>query len=164
MALFPEVQRKAQAELDLVVGQDRLPDFDDIEELPYLRAIVKEVLRWRPVLPLSVPHVSIEDDVYNGYHIPKGTIIIPVRSIVFYYSAVLRLIPISPYRTSGGYSLRPPLAVLMTDRSENRSMLRNPTDYPDPDCFRPERYLNADNTENLEVRDPVSVVFGHGRR
>jgi cytochrome P450 len=47
MAMYPEVQKKAQAEIDSVVGKDRLPDFDDRESLPYVSAILKEVLRWQ---------------------------------------------------------------------------------------------------------------------
>jgi cytochrome P450 len=54
MVLYPEVQKKAQAELDNVVGEDRLPQFDDRPDLPYLEAIVKEVFRWIPVAPTGL--------------------------------------------------------------------------------------------------------------
>lgn len=54
MLLYPEVQRKAQEQLDAVVGRDRLPTFDDLESLPYIQAVVKEMLRWQPVTPLGV--------------------------------------------------------------------------------------------------------------
>ena len=54
MALHPEVQRKAQAELDEVVGKERLPDFDDLDSLPYVQAVLKELLRWQPVTPLGI--------------------------------------------------------------------------------------------------------------
>ncbi|KAI3615363.1 cytochrome p450 [Moniliophthora roreri] len=74
---FPEAQRKAQEELDNVVGRARLPTLDDMENLPYMRAVVKEALRWRPTTPLSVFHASLEDDVYEGYFIPKNSLIIP---------------------------------------------------------------------------------------
>jgi cytochrome P450 len=53
MVLYPDVMRKAQHEIDTVVGGGRLPTFDDAPNLPYVRAIVKEVLRWRPVGPLG---------------------------------------------------------------------------------------------------------------
>lgn len=56
MVTWPEVQRKAQAEIDSVVPEDRLPDFDDYEKLPYIAQVIKEAHRWRPVAPLSVPH------------------------------------------------------------------------------------------------------------
>ena len=73
MVAFPETQRRAQAELDAVVGRGRVPSFSDLPSLPYLRAMVKEVLRWRPVLPVGIPHCSIEDDWYEGMFIPKGS-------------------------------------------------------------------------------------------
>ncbi|KAF9558962.1 cytochrome P450 [Agrocybe pediades] len=73
--LYPEVVAKAREELDEVVGRSRLPSFDDLPQLPYIQAVVKELLRWRPVAPLGVPHSTTEDDWYEGYLIPKGTII-----------------------------------------------------------------------------------------
>ncbi|KAJ7507105.1 cytochrome P450 [Mycena galericulata] len=72
----PHVQKIAREELDRVVGTDRLPDYTDQEALPYITAIVKESLRWELVIPLGVPHRAMEDDVYNGYFIPAGTIMI----------------------------------------------------------------------------------------
>ena len=77
MISFPEVQRRAQAELDTIVGRDRLPTFADAPRLPYVCAVIKEVLRWRPPLPLGVPHSTTEDDWYEGMFIPKGTICLP---------------------------------------------------------------------------------------
>ena len=62
MALFPEVQEKARAELDAIIGQERLPEFSDQDSLPYVCAIIKELLRWRSVVPFGVPHCSLEDD------------------------------------------------------------------------------------------------------
>ncbi|KAF4609449.1 hypothetical protein D9613_012942 [Agrocybe pediades] len=76
MLCFPEAQRKGQEELDRVL-QGRLPNFEDEASLPYINAIVKEVIRWAPVTPIAVPHSSDEDDIYRGYFIPKGSIIIP---------------------------------------------------------------------------------------
>lgn len=52
MAMYPETQRKAQAELDVVIGPHRLPEFSDCASLPYLNALIKETLRWQTVLPL----------------------------------------------------------------------------------------------------------------
>ena len=77
MALFPEVQRKAQAELDLHVGPDRLPDFNDYDHLVYIRATIMETLRWFSTVPLGVPHKVMTDDEYLGFDIPKGTIVMP---------------------------------------------------------------------------------------
>lgn len=77
MVLYPDVQHRAQAELDEVVGPDRLPGPEDRECLPYINALVKEVLRWAPVAPFSIPHGATEDIEYNGYFIPAGTVLIP---------------------------------------------------------------------------------------
>lgn len=91
LVVFPEVQKRAQAELDAVVERDRLPTFDDRSRLPYIEAICRELLRWQMVTALGsiipyqlcklgcdntpllgVPHASTEDDVYRGFFIPKG--------------------------------------------------------------------------------------------
>lgn len=76
MVLFPDVQRKAQEEIDRVVGTDRLPTFDDRENLPYIEAVLTEAWRWHTVGPLGVPHATSSEDVVNGYFIPKGSIIV----------------------------------------------------------------------------------------
>ena len=55
MALYPEVQKKVQAEIDAVIGPDRLPNFQDRPSLPYVNAVVKESLRWNLILPLGGP-------------------------------------------------------------------------------------------------------------
>jgi len=67
------VMKKAQEEMDTIVGRDRWVEESDIKNLVYLQAIVKEVLRLHPPAPLSVQHLSVKDCVVNGYHIPKGT-------------------------------------------------------------------------------------------
>ncbi len=77
MTMYPEIQRKCQAELDDVVGNDRLPTFADRDRLPYLATMLKEVIRWGPTTPLGAPHCVEQDDVHNGYFIPKGSIIMP---------------------------------------------------------------------------------------
>jgi cytochrome P450 len=76
MLAYPETQARAQAEIDAVVGRARLPTFADYSSLPYIRAMVQEILRWSPVTPLGVPHRLTEDDWYEGRFIPKGTICI----------------------------------------------------------------------------------------
>jgi len=119
MITHPDVQRKAQEELDKVIGRNRLPNLDDRESLPYVSALIKEVLRFYPVAPLGVPHRLIADDVYNGMYLPKGSIVSP----------------------------------------NIWAMSRDERDYaPDPEVFRPERYLEAN------LRDPSQYVFGFGRR
>ncbi|KAJ7885199.1 cytochrome P450 [Mycena olivaceomarginata] len=83
MALNPEVQDLAQAEIDALLTDSksqraiptRLPTFDDRTRLPYVSAIVKEVWRWNPSVPLGLPHVVTQDDEYRGYTIEKGSIV-----------------------------------------------------------------------------------------
>ena len=92
MVLHPQVWKHAQAEIDLVVGTNRLPEFGDRLALPYVEAIIRETLRWHPVLPLSkigsqarvilgsidsypgVWHAASSSDIYNGHYIPKGAL------------------------------------------------------------------------------------------
>ncbi|TFY56486.1 hypothetical protein EVJ58_g7609 [Rhodofomes roseus] len=77
MVLHPETYRKAQQEMDTVLGRDRLPTLEHRDSLPYLECVLKETYRWLCPICLSIPHASCEDDEYNGYFIPKGTAIIP---------------------------------------------------------------------------------------
>ncbi|KAG2350438.1 p450-domain-containing protein [Suillus weaverae] len=66
MVLNPEVQAKAQAEIDRVVGKDRLPDFDDRPASPYLEAVLRETLRWHPVIPLGLSAAQVlSESSYN---------------------------------------------------------------------------------------------------
>ncbi|KAF8075871.1 cytochrome P450 [Lyophyllum atratum] len=82
MILFPECQRKAQEEIDSVVGTDRLPEFHDRASLPCIECLLQETLRWNHATPSGVPHKTMEDDVYNGMLIPKGsTVIANARSM-----------------------------------------------------------------------------------
>eukprot|EP00753_Platysulcus_tardus_P011500 PLAT3293.1.p1 GENE.PLAT3293.1~~PLAT3293.1.p1 ORF type:complete len:514 (-),score=-93.25 PLAT3293.1:19-1560(-) len=124
MAMYPGVQKRAQAELGDVVGPTRLPDFSDRDSLPYINALIKELSRWQPIVPLGLPHESMEDDEYRGYFIPKGTIVF----------------------------------------GNTWSILHDPDEYPEPDVFKPERFLNPDGTLNHDVRDPGFAAFGYGRR
>jgi cytochrome P450 len=72
LAMHPDVQRRAQAEIDSVTGRTRLPNSGDRSSLPYVEAIANEALRWMNVHPLGVYKCSIEDDFYEGYFIPAG--------------------------------------------------------------------------------------------
>ncbi|KAG9497133.1 hypothetical protein J7337_011925 [Fusarium musae] len=69
--------KKAQEEIDGVIGNERLPNCSDRTILPYANAVVKEVLRWNPVVPMGLPHTSTEDDVFEGHFIPKDALIMP---------------------------------------------------------------------------------------
>jgi len=120
--LRPDIQAKAQEELDAVTGRERLPTFQDRPMLPLVNAICKEVLRWRPVVPLAVPHATTEDDVYKGLFIPKGALVM----------------------------------------GNVWAILHDPEMYPDPDAFKPERFLNQDGSAR---EDPVlASTFGFGKR
>ena len=74
MCAFPEVQKKAQAEIDAITGADRMPNWEDEPNLPYVRGCVSESLRWRSVTILGgIPHCPSQDNTYRGYFIPVGT-------------------------------------------------------------------------------------------
>lgn len=95
MAHYPDIQSRAQTELEAVVGLSRLPDFTDRPMLPYIDALLSETLRWNPAAPLglyitvlsnsrlfkhhllAVPHRSIQDDIYEGMYIPAGKAVDP---------------------------------------------------------------------------------------
>ncbi|KAE9394831.1 cytochrome P450 [Gymnopus androsaceus JB14] len=71
----PEVQPKAHCELMKVLGLGDLPSFNDEPTLPYITAIVREVMRYNPVVPLVFPHLLTQDNIYKGYFLPKGSIL-----------------------------------------------------------------------------------------
>ncbi|KAA1476007.1 cytochrome P450 [Dentipellis sp. KUC8613] len=75
LVLNPHVQRRAQEEIDRVVGRDRLPTLNDRSILPYVGAVLRESMRWNNVTPMGIPHKASEDDVYEGHFIPKGAIV-----------------------------------------------------------------------------------------
>ncbi|KAH9235592.1 hypothetical protein K456DRAFT_1833555 [Colletotrichum gloeosporioides 23] len=72
-ALHPEIQRKAQAEIDEICGSERSPRWDDFEKMPYINCIVKEGMRWRPVAVTALPHKTRQNDEYNGMFVPKDS-------------------------------------------------------------------------------------------
>ncbi|KAL4249644.1 cytochrome P450 monooxygenase [Abortiporus biennis] len=78
MAQYPDIQKRAQVEIDAHLSPDKLPShLDEVKDIPYLRALLMEVLRVRATVPLGFPHRLIEDDYYEGYFFPKGTLVIP---------------------------------------------------------------------------------------
>jgi len=122
LALSPQVQNRAQAELDVVVGRDRLPTLDDRPRLPYTEAICRELLRWQMVTPMGLPCASSEDDIYRGFFIPKGSIMVANAWAIMY----------------------------------------DPEIYPDPQEFKPERFLDKDGSFR---DDPtITLAFGAGKR
>lgn len=72
MMSFPDVQEKARQQIERVVG-DRLPVFDDLDAIPHVRCLMKEVWRWRAPMALGHPHTTTRELSYGGYRIPKGT-------------------------------------------------------------------------------------------
>lgn len=147
MALYPAAQKAAQAELDAVVGTQRLPEFADRSALPYVSALVKELFRWHCPTPIGLPHRGVADDEYEGYFIPAGaTVFVNV------------------------WFVRGPSTDKYYCRAENdtrfshRAILRDPEVYHEPEKFLPERFL--DSAGNLDVHgwDPADVIFGFGRR
>ncbi|KAJ3524602.1 hypothetical protein NM688_g8533 [Phlebia brevispora] len=90
MVLYPEVQKKAREELDRVIGQDRLPTFEDDTQLPYITAIYREAMRWRPVTPLAPPHRLMRDDEYLGYTLPKDSMVVGNIWAILHDEAIYR--------------------------------------------------------------------------
>lgn len=78
MCFYPQYLPMLQEELDRVCG-DRLPRAEDRPNLPFLRAVIRECLRWRPPVPTGIPHALTQDDEYNGYFIPKGSVMHPLE-------------------------------------------------------------------------------------
>ncbi|XP_029918915.1 cytochrome P450 2U1 [Myripristis murdjan] len=77
MVVYTDVQEKVQAEIDEVVGRDRVPSLTDKGRLPFTEATIMEVQRMTSVVPLAIPHMTSEKTEFRGYTIPKGTVIIP---------------------------------------------------------------------------------------
>ena len=150
--------------MDEIVGHDRTPTLADLPNLPYLQAAWTESLRWRPPVPLcgstftvyqiafslvgltvafniGIPHKSNTEDVYNGYRIPRGSLIFANVACVLVY-LVWRVAALSA-----------------TDY--HRFMLNDPSVWPEPRSFKPERFLDTLAPGQF---DPQAVIFGFGRR
>ncbi|RXW16401.1 hypothetical protein EST38_g9452 [Candolleomyces aberdarensis] len=143
--MYLEIQEKAQAELDRVIGIDRLPDFGDREDLIYLKALIIEMMRWHQVFPLGLPRKLMENGYYNGYFIPKGTTVI---GNAWY---VLDLGHASRGKQSD--------ALLLS----HGAVLHDPSLFTDPMEFIPERYIKNGRFNNDWV-NPLDFDFGFGRR
>ncbi|KAG6887032.1 hypothetical protein C0992_001128, partial [Termitomyces sp. T32_za158] len=88
MVLHPECQLQAQEEIDAVIGRDRLPEFTDRQRLPYLECVLQETLRWNHAVPAGVPYIALEDDIYNGMVIPRGSTVVANTRGMTYDSSV----------------------------------------------------------------------------
>ena len=138
MALHPEVQEEANVELDAVVGRKRLPIFEDRVKLPYINAIVRELLRWHSVVPTGLAHHVMQDDNYQGYWIPKNSIVIPN----IWYALLMSSLPLENSRTDVRW-VKGVLSRLFRSR------------------VLPARALLEKRTVQT---DPYAFVFGFGRR
>ncbi|KAG2100143.1 cytochrome P450 [Suillus discolor] len=137
MVSYPDVQKRAQAEIDSVVGRDRLPTFEDRASLPYIESVLRETLRWQPVAPIAL-HATSGDDIYDGYFIPKGAnVICNIWSDTFCL----------------GFEM---LTLYC------RGITRDEKRYPNASVFMPERFMDADGA--LTDDDPAEYCFGLGRR
>ncbi|KAG1858610.1 cytochrome P450 [Suillus tomentosus] len=74
-ACYPAAQAKVHEELDMIIGSDRVPTFEDSSSLPQLHAFLLESLRWRPVIRIGFPHRATKDIFWQGYCIPEGAIV-----------------------------------------------------------------------------------------
>jgi len=91
LVLYPDAQKKAQEEIDKVIGPHRLPNFEDRHSLAFVEALYREVLRWHPIIPLGMSsrvlpstvvstayfvagglHATSAEDIYEGMYIPKS--------------------------------------------------------------------------------------------
>lgn len=77
LILNPECQEKIQIEIDKIVGRSRLPQLEDLAQMPYTEATIYEVLRRSNVVALGNAHATLADATIGGYRIPKGTQVLP---------------------------------------------------------------------------------------
>ena len=141
MARDTHVVKKAQQQLDGVLGGERLPEHSDMDQLPYITAVIKETFRWAPPIPVGIPHRLMEDDVYREMSIPAGATVMENIWSVHYFSR-------------DGTSPDVPGRATCYDRNV----------YPDPETFNPERFLTKDGKIDPSVKDPEARIFGSGRR
>ncbi|XP_022541445.2 cytochrome P450 2J4 isoform X1 [Astyanax mexicanus] len=84
MAKYPTVQEKLQAEVDQVIGQTRLPSMEDRALMPYTYAVIHEIQRFANIIPFAPPRVASKDTTVAGYHIPKGTMVLPLLNPILH--------------------------------------------------------------------------------
>ncbi|KAI5122653.1 hypothetical protein M0805_007915 [Coniferiporia weirii] len=137
MTRCPEIVKRAQEEIDRVIGSDRLPTIQDRPDLPYLECIMKEVFRFNPAVPIGIPHQSMKTDTYRGWTMPSGSMILPniwcmMRDERYYPEPEV----FNPDRH---------LAKIQDDSSESGDEIEG-------------------KSVSIREDDPSSIVFGFGRR
>ncbi|KAF8708053.1 RNA-dependent RNA polymerase, partial [Rhizoctonia solani] len=153
MILNPDVQEKAQRELDAVLGHTTLPEMSHKERLPYTRNLIEEVFRLYPVVPLGIPHACYRDDSYQGYYIEKGTTMW-VTSHYPYATASTNL-PFPSLPTNASITFFEQYGEYLVGFCE-QAMGRDPRYYLNTETFDPDRYLDP--------QTPRAPRFGWGRR
>ncbi|KAF7369282.1 putative cytochrome P450 [Mycena venus] len=146
MVAYPEAQRKAQEEMDRVVGEHRMPTLEDLEEMPYIRAMVLETHRFRPVAPLLIPHSTLNaEEVGVSYCVTKTY---PLSRLSFKYKGFIIPQGATIFVNAWG-------------------IFHDPELYDDPESFIPDRYLLTENgmkpgVDGRNLRP--TLPFGVGRR
>lgn len=122
LCMFPDVQKKLQAEVIQITGNSRKVSIQDRPQMPYAQAVMDEILRYSSIAPIGAPHRAMAEREFHGYHIPKDALVLPnIYHIHF-----------------------------------------NPAYFPEPEKFRPERFLSQDGKKY--EKNMILQPFGVGRR